>query len=64
MKKQDRVIYMLTLHTQFHCCRYCFIVYIKTNAIYKDIVKDIKTRFGTSNYELDRSFLKGKNKKL
>ena len=31
-----------------------FIVYIKTNDIYKDIVEDVETRFDTSNYELDR----------
>ena len=41
----------------------CFIVYIITNNIYKD--KDIKTRFVTSNYELeynsiDRPLSKGK----
>ena len=30
------------------------IVYIKTDDIYKDITEDIETRFGTSNYELDR----------
>ena len=32
-----------------------FIIYIKT---------DSETRFDTSNYELDRSLLKGKNKKV
>ena len=37
-----------------------FIVYIKTDDIYKDIPEDIETRFDTSNYELDRSSLKGK----
>ena len=31
-----------------------FIVYIKTNDMYKDIVEDVETRFDTSNYELDR----------
>ena len=41
-----------------------FIVYIKTNHIYKDIVEDVKTRFDTSNHELDRSLLNGKNKKV
>ena len=30
-----------------------FIVYIKTDHIYKDIAEDIETRFDTSNYELD-----------
>ena len=31
-----------------------FIVYIKTDDIYKDIAKDVETRVDTSNYELDR----------
>ena len=31
-----------------------FIVYIKTNDIYKDIAEDVENRFDTSNYELDR----------
>ena len=39
-----------------------FIVYIKTY-ICKDISEDFETRFDTSNYELDRQLLKGKNKK-
>ena len=30
-----------------------FIVYIKTDDIYKDIAEDVETRFDTSNYELD-----------
>ena len=46
-----------------------FIVYLKTDDIYKDIAEDVKTKFDTSNYELecnfiDRVLLKGKNKKL
>ena len=41
-----------------------FIVYIKTDNIYKDIVEDVKTRFGTSNYELDTLLPKEKNKKV
>ena len=41
-----------------------FIVYIKTNYIFKDIPKDVETRFNTSNYELDRPLPKGKNKKI
>ena len=28
-----------------------FIVYIKTDDIYKDIAEDVETRFDTSNYE-------------
>ena len=31
-----------------------FIVQIKTDDIYKDIVKDVETRFDASNYELGR----------
>ena len=41
-----------------------FIVYIKTDVIYKDIAEDVQTRFNTSKYELDRSLPKGKNKKV
>ena len=38
-----------------------FTVYIKTEGIYIDVVKDVETRFDTSNYELDRPLPKGKN---
>ena len=31
-----------------------FIVYMKTEGIYSDITKYVKTRFDTSNYESDR----------
>ena len=41
-----------------------FIVYIKTDNIYKDITKDVETRFVTVNYELDRPLPKGKNKNV
>ena len=41
-----------------------FIIYIKTDDIYKDIAEDVDTRFGASNYELDRPWPEGKNKKL
>ena len=41
-----------------------FIVYIKTDGIYKDIAEDVETSFDTSNYELDRPLPKGKNKKV
>ena len=46
-----------------------FIVYIKTDDIYKDIAEDVETRFDTSNYEsechaIDRPLPKGKNKKV
>ena len=36
------------------------IVYLKTDDIYKGIAEDVETRFGTSNYELDRPLLEGK----
>ena len=35
-----------------------FIVYIKTDDIYKDIAEDVETRFDTSNYELNRTLPK------
>ena len=46
-----------------------FIVYIKTNDIYKDIADDVKTRFDTSNHELesnsiDKPLPEGKNEKV
>ena len=40
-----------------------FIVYRKTDDIYKDIARDVETRFNTSNYKLDRPLPKGENKK-
>ena len=40
------------------------IVYIKTEDIYSDIAKDVETRFGTSNYELDRPLSKVENEKV
>ena len=40
-----------------------FIVYIKTEDIYLDIAKYVETRFDTTNYELSRSFPKGKIRK-
>ena len=38
--------------------------YIKTDNFYKDIAENFETRFDTSNYELDRPLLKGKNRKV
>ena len=40
------------------------IVYIKTDEICGVIAEDVETRFDTSNYELDRPFSQGKNKKV
>ena len=42
----------------------CFIVYIKTDDIYKDIAEGVETRFCTSNYDLGKLLPKGKNKKV
>ena len=39
-------------------------LYIKIDDTYKDIAKDVETRFDTSNYELDRSLPNRKNKKV
>ena len=44
-------------------CRYRQNLWILTD-IYKDIVEDLKTRFDTSNFEIDRPLPKGKNKKV
>ena len=41
-----------------------FIVHIKTEDIYVDIAKDVKTRLDTSTYKLDRSLPKGKSKRV
>ena len=41
-----------------------FIVYIKTDDIYKHIAEDVEKRFDISNYELDRSLAKGKTKEI
>ena len=41
-----------------------FIIYVKTDDIYKDTAEDVETRFYTSNFELDRLLRKGKNKKV
>ena len=41
-----------------------FIVHVKRNDIYKDIAEDVETRSDTSNFELDRSLPKGRNKKV
>ena len=40
-----------------------FMANLKKDDIYKDIAKDIETRFDNSNYELNRPFTKVKKKK-
>ena len=37
-----------------------FVVHVKTGAIY-NIAEDVKTRFDTSNFEINRPLPKGKN---
>ena len=41
-----------------------FIVHVKTEDTYKDIVEDVEIIFNTSNYELNRPLPKEKNKKV
>ena len=41
-----------------------FIVYVKTDDIYKEIEEDLETRYDTSNYELDWQLPKVKNRKV
>ena len=41
-----------------------FIMYIKTEAFYKDIAGGVEKRFDTSNYECDRPLPKGKKNKV
>ena len=41
-----------------------FIIYIKTEDFYKDIAVDVKCKFDSSNYEIDRPLPTGKNKKV
>ena len=41
-----------------------FIMNIKTNDFYKDIVSDVENRFDTSNYEVNRTLPTGKNEKV
>ena len=39
-----------------------FLVYIKTNDVYKDIAEGVGTRFDTSHYQLDKLLFKRKTK--
>ena len=41
-----------------------FIIYIKTDDIYKENTEDVETRFDISNYELERPLPKEKKKKV
>ena len=40
-----------------------FIVHVRADDIYKDIVENVETKFGTLNFEINRPSSKGKNKK-
>ena len=40
-----------------------FIVHVKIDDIYKDIVENVETRFDTSNFDIDRPLPKRKKKK-
>ena len=50
--------------TVLYWYRHCFIVYVKTDDIYKDIAEDVETKFHTSNFEMDRWLPKGKNERV
>ena len=41
-----------------------FIIHIKTEDVYEDIVNDIEKWFDTSNYEIDKPLPTRKNKKV
>ena len=41
-----------------------FIIYAKTDNFYKDIADDVKNRYDTSYYGVDRPLPKGMNKKV
>ena len=41
-----------------------FIVYIKLEDIYENLVKDVDAKFYSSKYELDRPLPKGRNRKV
>ena len=41
-----------------------FIMHIKTEDFFEDIANAVESMFDTSNYEVTRPLLKGKNKKV
>ena len=43
---------------------YSFIIHNKTKYVYEDIANYVKKRFDTSNFEINRPLLEGKNKKV
>ena len=48
----------------YHTTKNLLSVEMTIDSIYKDIAEDAESRWHTSNYELDRPMLKGKNKKV
>ena len=40
-----------------------FTVHVKIDDIYKNTAEDVETRFGTSNFKIDRPIPKGKKRK-
>ena len=54
----------LPIHEFWHefCCHYVkpkygFILYLKTNGIYKDTAENVETRFDTSSYALEWNYI-------
>ena len=43
---------------------YSFIINIKTEDFYEDVVSDVEKRFDTSNYEVNRPLPREKNKRV
>ena len=59
---QKSMIKLYNIKSTSHHYTDSLTVYITTGDIYKDIAEDSKTRFDTSNFELDRPLSKGKIK--
>ena len=56
-RKYGKKTKLLYGYRQFHCIQ-------EKDDIYKDIAEVAKTRFDTSNYDLDRPLSKGKHEKV
>ena len=58
LKKKQKMISKVLFQVRF-------IIYIKIGGIYEDIeARDVEVKLNTSNFELDRPFLKGKKNRL
>ena len=44
-----------------YCDTDSFIVHVKTDDVHKDIAEDVTKSFDTLNYEVDKSWTKGKS---